>query len=120
MPIRVILLLAAIHFVADFLLQSDWMAVNKSKSWSALAAHIYVYSCTFLLCLLRLTHLSAPLVINFVMIAGVCHYVTDALTSRITSYLWAKEERHWFFVTIGFDQLLHTIQLVLTYTWLVK
>jgi hypothetical protein len=35
------------------------------------------------------------------------HWVTDFVTSRITSKLWGASAFHYFFVTVGLDQLLH-------------
>lgn len=120
------LALVTIHFIADFLLQTDWMAVNKSKDWRALLAHTGVYSVCFL-----------PFYgVGFALVTFVLHTLTDAITSRVTSRLWffkredgiwAQAEytqpkhgrtlvnpwspiegvRHWFFVVIGADQLIH-------------
>lgn len=93
-----------LHFIADFLLQTDKMAVNKSKSFSWLTVHVAVYSgvlCAF----------CGPW---YALVNGVAHYLTDAVTSRVTSYLWKRSERHWFFVVIGLDQALHLTVLVLT------
>jgi hypothetical protein len=63
----------------------------------------------------------------------------DAVTSRITSKLWFIQfapdvksihpdyplyarvdagKRHWFFVMIGVDQLIHAVQLILLYNLL--
>ncbi len=121
--------LLAIHFVADFLLQSDWMAQNKSRRWDALAAHVAVYSACFF-------YYGAP----FVAMTFLLHFVTDAMTSRITSRLWFFDmampvqwpsrrapnspavphyavgggNRHWFFVVIGADQLIHFLCLAWT------
>lgn len=39
--------LHATHGIADYWLQTDWQAQNKSKNWKALAAHIIVYSIAF-------------------------------------------------------------------------
>jgi hypothetical protein len=118
------------HFVGDFLLQSNWMALGKSKRLVPLLTHALVYS----LCFLWL----GP---AFVAITFLCHTITDFCTSRLTSSLWFVSEntatwiegcacgdrecwtttvvydsakRHWFFVVIGFDQLLHQIQLLTT------
>ena len=104
-----ILWLLTLHFIADFVFQSDWMAVNKSKSWKALLAHTAVYSSFFIL---------ATWSWQFVLLTFVLHTLTDAVTSRITSYLWQKQERHWFFVVIGADQLIHYWTLILTFRYL--
>lgn len=37
------------HAVGDYLLQSDWMALNKTKNKWAAAAHVLTYSLPFLL-----------------------------------------------------------------------
>jgi hypothetical protein len=131
-------LLLAVHFVADFLFQSDWMALNKSKRWDALAIHAGVYTACFFWC---------PQPATFLFVTFWSHFLADAVTSRITSRLWffkredgiwAQAEytipkhgrtivnpwtpiegtRHWFFVVIGFDQLIHFVTLALTWRYL--
>lgn len=108
MSIITILILIWIHFVADFILQSDAMAKNKSKSNKWLLLHVAVYSIPFLW-----------FGWLFTLVNGVAHFVTDFITSRITSKLHAKGEIHWFFVVIGFDQAIHITTLILTYKHLV-
>jgi hypothetical protein len=102
-----VLALIWIHFVADFILQTDKMALNKSKSNRWLGIHVVVYSCPFLIFGWK-----------FALVTGVFHFVTDYITSRGTSYLWRKEMRHWFFVLIGFDQAIHLTTLLLTYRFI--
>jgi hypothetical protein len=121
--VKIVLWLLTIHWIADFVLQTDWMAVNKSKNILALLAHIGFYSVALFVgfaiwC--ELPHDTTYRVFAFVGLTAVFHFVTDAITSTITSYLWQKEERHWFFVVIGFDQFLHYLQLILTYKWMWK
>lgn len=142
----VIYVLLTAHFVADFLYQSDWMALNKSKRWDALAWHVLVYGWAFTLVLgmgLTATHSvpSPSAVAAFMAINLGAHFVQDALTSRLTSRLWFvdganlatrqladgthvtyavvayNDKRHWFFVAIGFDQLLHYVTLFVTAGW---
>ena len=43
----------------------------------------------------------------WIVVNGALHFVTDAITSRITGYFWAKNDAHNFFVVIGFDQMIH-------------
>lgn len=48
------------------------------------------------------------------------HIATDAITSRINSKLWAAKKVHWFFVSVGFDQWIHFVTLILVYKYLVN
>lgn len=104
-----VLALLTMHFVADFVFQSDWMATNKSKNIKALLAHTSTYAVCFWF-----------VGIKFVLITFVLHTLVDAITSQITSRLWAQKKVHLFFVTIGFDQLLHAYQLILTWWYLYR
>lgn len=119
------------HFVGDFLLQSDEMAAGKSKSRRVLTLHCFLYSLCFL-----------PWGWRFACLTFVLHWLTDVWTSRITARLWwlcltpagtgwrplapgvSQEDtaywkddtgtRHWFFVAIGADQVLHFAALAWT------
>lgn len=96
--------LLTVHFVADFILQSDWMALNKSKRLDALLLHVTVYSACFL-----------PFYgLAFAGITCLLHFAQDFVTSRINAKLWQANQRHWFFVAIGADQLLHYYLLAMT------
>lgn len=92
------------HWFADFVMQTDWQAQNKSKRMLPLVAHTAVYSLFWLW-----------LGVEFAAITFVAHTATDYVTSRINSRLWAAQKVHWFFVSVGFDQFLHYAQLFLTY-----
>lgn len=118
-----LLALLVAHFIGDFLLQSDWMATQKSKNADALLAHTGIYSLCFL-----------PWGLMFVLLTFLTHTLTDYATSQLTSALWFFRQeaedgcdpplqtrwvyvagrRHWFFVVIGFDQLIHAATLALT------
>lgn len=98
------------HWLADFVCQTSWMATNKSKNWLALASHVGVYSLVlmYMTLMMSLHYESAPVdVLKFGFINGFCHFWVDAVTSRITKYLWTKGDVHNFFVIIGFDQFIH-------------
>ena len=92
-----------VHWFADFCMQTDTMAQNKSTSNKWLASHILVYT-VFLL----------PFGWQFALVNAVAHYATDYVSSRATSYLWQKGDRHNFFVVIGIDQAMHLTVLVAT------
>ena len=109
----IILITLAFHWVFDFVLQSRWMAENKSKSNVALGAHAGVYSIGMALLALAIFWLTTNAV-WFTLINGGLHFAVDYCTSRMTSYLWQKKDVHNFFVVIGFDQLVHATTLILT------
>lgn len=127
----VLLLLPLIHTIADFELQTDEMAINKSKSLKWLSLHVLAYSSLFTLVFGLL----------FGLVTFCTHFITDFFTSRwsrskfpwlpqeklsaqhgITLYQdfegWNGRSRHRFFCVIGWDQLIHTYTLVATVIWL--
>ncbi len=103
----VLIALVLMHFVADFIFQTDWVAKGKSTSNPILFWHVTLYCIPFLF-----------ISIEFAVINALLHFITDWFTSRATSYLWKKEQRHWFFVVIGLDQAIHMICLFSTFVLL--
>jgi hypothetical protein len=99
-----------VHWIADFICQSNYMATNKSKSNAALTYHILVYT----LVLLIMTKFS----FTFALINGLSHFCIDYVTSRLSSSQWQKGKVHNFFVVIGFDQMLHVMILIKTMNYL--
>lgn len=132
------------HFLADFVAQSDWMALNKSKDFRALWYHVGVYM-VVMAAVVRLgagaVHSAPDGLLAWLAVNMFAHAAQDAITSRITSWLWfipmaefaegreilrttetvylarVTPTRHWFFVMIGFDQLLHYVTLLVTAGW---
>lgn len=107
MTLTLMLVLVWLHFVADFVLQSDRVAVGKSGSNKILAEHVLIYSLPFIW-----------LGGGFVAVNAVAHFATDYISSRVTSRLWKEQKRHWFFVVIGVDQAIHLSTLFITYSWM--
>jgi hypothetical protein len=107
--LEIILLLVWLHFFCDFILQSDRVAKGKSKDGAVLLEHVLIYGAPFLI-----------IGLEYATINAVLHGAVDFVTSRMTSRLWAQGRRHWFFVTIGFDQALHLTCLFVTYKWLME
>lgn len=109
------------HWFADFVMQNGEDAKNKSHSWDALIRHTATYSLLWIPITLLLG-VYGPV---FVGITFVLHTLTDYFTSKHTSKQYKKGNFGGnaprgmdFFVTIGFDQVLHYTQLVLTYYFL--
>ena len=127
--ILIVLGILFIHFVADFIFQTDWQAQNKSKAWKPLLSHTFTYSVIWMLPICILLGIEKPNEVSnwyvcntllFVLITFLCHTITDYFTSRLNSRLWEKKQVHNFFVSVGADQLLHYIQLILTFYYLTK
>lgn len=109
-----ILVILFAHFVADFICQTDEMAINKSTSNWWLTYHVVAYTIALLILTAWLDVWSRE-VILWVLLNGALHWVTDYFTSRLTSKLYQNNKRHWFFVGIGADQFIHYTCLILTF-----
>ena len=122
MNLFIIFSILIIHFIADFVLQTSWQATNKSKNNIALTKHVLVYSSVWLLASMLYGQITENYLIVFLfpLITFICHWITDYITSRVNSHLWSKGETHNFFVSVGFDQVLHYVQLFLTFHFLNK
>lgn len=119
-----ILAILAIHYFADFIMQDNWMAQNKWKNNNALLCHTSIYTGIWFLCgiiyvLFNLNEYTPWHLTYFMLITFTFHTIQDWITSKITHELsiTASINRNWhnFFVVVGFDQLLHYVQLFLTF-----
>lgn len=107
------LFLLTAHWVADFVCQTHWQAQNKSRRLDALGLHVGSYTIILGASAWLIFGYSVAF-IYFVMLNGALHFLTDAVTSRWTAKLYAKEDWHNFFVIIGLDQLVHQLTLAFT------
>lgn len=103
MSVLTLLAVVWLHVIADFILQSDYVARNKSKSNKVLLQHVAIYSLPFMI-----------LGIPYAIVNAVLHFAVDYVTSRMTSKLYSEGKVHWFFVVIGIDQAIHMSCLILT------
>lgn len=117
MEFSTILLILLIHWCADFAIQTHDQAMAKSTNIRQLAYHVGTYSIVWIFgayCLLG----SWREAFFFSAITFIAHFWTDFVTSRIGKPYWEKGDYHNGFVIVGFDQILHYVQLFLTYIWL--
>ncbi|HLF91585.1 MAG TPA: DUF3307 domain-containing protein [Anaerolineales bacterium] len=96
------------HLVGDFLLQNEWMAMNKRKSSFVCLMHVLVYMLP-----LFLTHL------NWwqLLLIGATHFLqdrTDFVFWWVRSYKRVPKE-HWGIIPLLVDQGFHilTIEVVI-------
>jgi hypothetical protein len=97
------IILVWLHFIGDFILQSDEVAKTKSSNNKVLLKHVLLYAIPLLM--------FGPL---FASVNAGLHFIVDWVTSRLTSHYYKTGERHKFFVTIGADQALHLTCLFIT------
>lgn len=98
-----IYLVVWLHFISDFIFQTDKMAKGKSSSTYWLGVHVMVYSLPFLI-----------LGWKYAVVNGLAHFFVDFVTSRASKVQWHKGNVHNFFVVIGLDQALHMTILIKT------
>jgi hypothetical protein len=117
-----------IHWIADFVFQDEKWALGKSKNWSDLLAHTATYTLMWwspIMVLLIFYSNTLPItgtqVFGFLGITFIAHTITDYFTSRIVSKKFANKHygsaipNFGAFTVIGIDQVLHYVQLFLTY-----
>lgn len=107
-----------IHFFADFVIQTDDQARLKSTDDKWLMYHAEVYTLIWFIAIIAIhdfTHFDTWKTMEFCMITFILHSITDFCTSRIGKPFWEKKDYHNGFVVVGFDQLLHYLQLYYTF-----
>jgi hypothetical protein len=80
MAATVFLVLLARYFLGDSVLQSDWQATNKTRSWAALATHVASYHLVMgLLLLLPILRYGWPAerALAALTVSAVTHAVID-------------------------------------------
>lgn len=120
-----------IHWIADFIMQNESDALGKSKKAFHLFKHTLMYSSVwFIFGVLDMFFFGAPWdllqIVKFTLITFIAHTITDYFTSRIVARKFANKEygsnvpNFGAFTVIGFDQILHYIQIFTTYWVLVN
>ena len=109
-----ILILVLMHIIGDFFLQGTKLSKRKIAKLPALLEHTGIYTATFIILsplLLSLTFVQGLL---FSLLNGVIHFVVDFVTGKVKKKYWQVDEEM-YFKTIGIDQTLHIIILIVTY-----
>jgi len=114
---KIILLILLVHWLADFCLQTDNQGKTKSTDISALLHHVATYTMVWFLASYCIFEDWSKALI-FGLVTFLAHFLVDFNTSRLGKGYWEKEDYHNGFCIVGFDQILHYIQLFLCYIWL--
>ncbi len=121
-------ILAFVHFVVDWVFQTEKEALLKTKHWDVRAAHCFVYSSLMLLVIVSLFELTMSEKWYIFLILFGTHFIED---TYIPPYLWWKYVRkqnskltkedlvkEWTanpmtpLLVIMFDQLVHIASLI--------
>jgi len=108
-----LILLLFFHWIGDFVLQNRWLAENKSKNIYILTLHVLVYTIV-ISCgayLLKGWDIS---VVDFAVLNFGLHWITDYVTSRMNKLFWSNGQIGKFFISIGFDQFIHQVCIILS------
>lgn len=103
-----------LHWLGDFVIQTRWMADNKSRKWEALCLHVFVY------CFIVTVGVGATMLFRydnlcrFAMINFIAHLVVDSITSWASKMALALDKTHWFFAIVGADQFAHAATIIIT------
>lgn len=95
-------LLLLAHFIGDFPLQSQFIAMNKNKYWYIMCAHCYIWAGVVSLVLMHLG-IFAPWKFVFLFIG---HYIVDYIKSSQKTI----PENWWMIYP---DQIFHVAQLLI-------
>jgi hypothetical protein len=100
------LLLTFKHIIADFVLQTRWMAYGKDmkKGWALpLLVHCLIHLAVAMVLIL----LVAPRFWYVALIDFVIHIIVDRLKGICSAYFGMTLQHPWFWTLMGVDQALH-------------
>ena len=122
-PLAAIGAILVAHFIADFIFQTQWMALNKSTTMVALTAHVIQYTITMgaIVSIVALTGMGfnvGAALGYWIILNGLAHFCTDALTSRASKAAFESGNNKRFWIIIGADQMTHGLCLFGSYVWL--
>lgn len=115
---KTIFIILTVHTIFDFFLQNRWMGENKSKfsilkpaqDCLPLLAHISIYTLGLIFIAVTL-NFDFGKAYSFVLFNGVAHFLTDLITSKISSKFYKENKLQAFWNTIGIDKFIHLIVL---------
>ena len=125
-----IILILIGHYIADFIFQTEKLALGKSTSKSLLFEHSLIYSIFMTFTIIAViiveigilsVHFYGLFLILFFVITLILHFAVDFVSSKITKKLFEKRilytefPNFGAFSIIGLDQLIHCVLLFLTY-----
>lgn len=109
-----------LHWLGDFVFQSQRMAENKKWDHVELLMHVAVYGFTIFWVIATIDQTLRNQFFVWWSINVLLHLLIDAVTSRASAWEWEKKNVHDFFVIIGLDQMAHMMCLFGTFFLLMR
>ena len=113
MTLTVFLLLAAFgikHFIADFLMQFDYMLREKGIYGATGGVHHALLHASFTFLILVFVCTSANMMIGLAAIDFAVHYHVDFYKQQLNKNLTTADRNFW--VLLGLDQALHYLPYI--------
>lgn len=107
--------LLLLHFVADFICQSNMSITHRGKDFGWLLVHIVGYVLTFFAGMMLgvlFLGFSAIMVFKLTLTILTVHSFVDFCLGKITSHFWEMKQHRWAFVIMGAEQIFHIILLI--------
>lgn len=112
----ILILLFILHYCFDFVGQTRETAESKSYDLWVLYKHCFNYAffITFYvsLYLVVIVKVDKLAVVEIFSLLFFGHFIIDFVTSKLTKKFWLTNKKKHFWNTIGADQLLHSIILI--------
>ena len=105
MELQIIFAILIGHWVGDYVLQTEKMAVGKSSSIKWLTIHAAIWTASMMIIVVPFS--SSVSIWVWVLFMGALHWFQDFVTSRINAFFQKNKWIKMFWLGIGTDQLLH-------------
>jgi hypothetical protein len=119
---QIFIYLLAAHLIGDWIIQTSWMANEKSKNYLALAAHVFTYH-IFTFGALFFAGVDLTKAVWATLFLAVTHAFLD---NRRFEFWWLRQIKKVedaevpIWLLLGVDQSFHLILLVLVSFWLAR
>lgn len=102
------------HILGDWLLQTEWQALNKATNWRAMLTHVIIYHVIVLAFLVARFGFAEPRVYAVVVVLAVIHVILDRQRPvrqfmRVLRLSVDRDPEGW--LRIAIDQSLHLLVL---------
>lgn len=111
------------HLAGDWLLQTEWMAVNKARDWRAMLSHLVIYHAVMLVTLLCWLPAREPRLWLGLGALAVTHAILDRealLAALMRALRLVRERPPERLLTVVVDQTLHLLLIGLAAAWLAR